>query len=167
VLFSSPIFLFLFLPVVLAGYAAASFLGRTAQNLWLLAASVLFYAWGEGNYTLVLLASMLMNFGFGLLVDRVRGRGRVEGAAIGLAVAANLGLIAYFKYEAFLVDAVERLPPGLGAGALDAEAVHLPIGASRACSCSATRSSKSRSTCSRRTPRKPTATGRSSPFPTA
>jgi alginate O-acetyltransferase complex protein AlgI len=129
-LFSSPIFLFLFLPVVLLGYALFRAFGRTAQNAFLLAASVLFYAWGEGAYTLILIFSMLMNFGLGLLVDRARGRARAESVALGLALALNLLLIAYFKYKVLLVDAANALFTALGANALANDPVHLPIGIS-------------------------------------
>jgi alginate O-acetyltransferase complex protein AlgI len=129
-LFSSPLFLFCFLPIVLAGYAAASVLGRRAQNALLLVSSVLFYAWGEGVYTLVMLASMLMNFAFGRLVDRVRGQQRAEQLAVTMAVTANLCLIAYFKYKHFLLDAVNAVLVRLGSGALANDPVHLPIGIS-------------------------------------
>lgn len=65
--FSSNIFLFLFLPVTLAGNFL---LPKKARNVFLLIASLLFYAWGEPRVVLVMIASILFNYGMGLLVDR-------------------------------------------------------------------------------------------------
>ena len=61
-LFSSPLFLFVFLPILLGTYALA----RPAhRNLVLILASLLFYAWGEGAYVLVMLAIIAVNYGLG------------------------------------------------------------------------------------------------------
>ena len=67
-LFSSSIFLFAFLPAVLLGYYVIFRGMRRAQNLLLLAASLLFYAWGEPWFVLVMMASILANYLFGLCV---------------------------------------------------------------------------------------------------
>ncbi len=69
--FSSPIFLFLFLPVVLGVYFVLPF---RAGNLWLLLSSLVFYGWGEPQFVLVMLASILANYAFGFWIDRVRDR---------------------------------------------------------------------------------------------
>ncbi len=61
-LFSSPLFLFVFLPVLLALYAIAR---PSYRNLVLLVASLLFYVWGEGAYVLVMLAIIAVNYGLG------------------------------------------------------------------------------------------------------
>jgi alginate O-acetyltransferase complex protein AlgI len=63
--FCSPTFVFLFLPFVVIVYLA---LGREARNIALLTASLIFYAWGEGIYLLVLLGSIAMNHLFGLAI---------------------------------------------------------------------------------------------------
>ena len=67
--FSSPIFLFLFFPAVVAGYYFAR---RELKNIFLLAASLLFYAWGEPRMIFLLLASAAANYVFGLLLERFR-----------------------------------------------------------------------------------------------
>ena len=67
-LFSSPIFLFLFLPIVLTAYVLLP--GIKIRNFWLLLMSLVFYAWGQIDFILLLLASTLMNYGLGLWVDR-------------------------------------------------------------------------------------------------
>src|ERR1017187_9589471 len=97
--FSSPIFLFLFLPVVLAVYALLP--GLRAKNYWLLLMSLIFYAWGEVLFIFLLLAATLMNYLLGLWVDRSEGKGRRK-LAVGIAVAANIGLLAFFKYADFV-----------------------------------------------------------------
>ena len=75
-LFSSSIFLFAFLPAVLLGYYVVFRGMRRAQNLLLLAASLLFYAWGEPWFVLVMMGSILANYFFGLWVHAWRRRGR-------------------------------------------------------------------------------------------
>ena len=74
-LFSSSLFLFLFLPLVLLVYYLPLRRRRQGQNVFLLAASLLFYAWGEPWFVLVMIASILANYGFGLWVDRRRRAG--------------------------------------------------------------------------------------------
>ncbi len=109
-LFSSTTFVFAFLPLVLAIYFAAP---KFARNAWLLAASLVFYAWEEPVVAVVMLCSVAMNYGFGLWVDRVRdtSRGRL---AVGLAVVANLGLLFVFKYADWLWQGVGAALAWLG-----------------------------------------------------
>ena len=66
-LFSSTVFLFLFLPLVLLAYVCTP---ARWKNALLLLTSLLFYYWGERFFVLVMLASVLANYGLGLLVDR-------------------------------------------------------------------------------------------------
>ena len=74
-LFSSSLFLFLFLPLVLLVYYLPLRRRRQGQNVFLLAASLLFYAWGEPWFVLVMIASILANYGFGLWWTGAAGRG--------------------------------------------------------------------------------------------
>ena len=67
-LFSSSVFLFLFLPFTLIVYYVLLARRRSVQNLFLLLASLLFYAWGEPWFVLVMVLSILANYGFGLWV---------------------------------------------------------------------------------------------------
>ncbi|KAA3630594.1 MAG: MBOAT family protein [Proteobacteria bacterium] len=124
--FSSAIFLFLFLPVVLIAYLAA---GRVvARNAVLLGASLFFYAWGEEGYLLVLLVSVFINHRLGLGIHRAAGRGRT--LLLGTAVGLNLLLLGYYKYANFLVENINTLAPFLDLGAIDVDPVHLPLGIS-------------------------------------
>ena len=99
-LFSSPIFLFLFLPVVLTVYVLLP--GTKIRNFWLLLMSLAFYAWGQVDFILLLLASTLMNYGLGLWVDRNESAAHRK-LAIAVAVFINIGLLAFFKYADFVV----------------------------------------------------------------
>ena len=74
-LFSSVIFIFYFLPIVLGLYYALSF-SRKLQNGLLLISSLFFYAFGESKYVLLMIASILGNYFFGLLVDKYREKGK-------------------------------------------------------------------------------------------
>ena len=73
-LFSTTIFLFVFLPLVLAVYYNPVIRSRQFRNVFLLLASIFFYAWGEPFYVLLMLLSIVVNWGLGLLVDRFRNR---------------------------------------------------------------------------------------------
>lgn len=125
-LFSSPFFLFLFLPLLLAIYFAAR---PELRNAILLAGSLFFYLWGEGLYVGVLLASIGFNYLFGLLLERFAGRA-VERALLIAAVAGNLGLIVAYKYPNFLVDNLNVLLAAVGFQTIALEPVHLPLGIS-------------------------------------
>ena len=88
-LFSSIPFLYYFLPLVLAVYFLTP---ARFRNAVLLLASLIFYAWGEPKYVLLMLASILSGYGFGLLQERYRGQ---KGAKLfcGLSVAVSLSFL--------------------------------------------------------------------------
>lgn len=125
--FSSTIFLFLFLPLVLLVYLV---LGRKLRNFFLLIVSLAFYAWGENIFVLLMLASILLNYSFGLLIDysqRHGGNGKIH---LIFAVTANLGLLGFFKYANFIVTNLNSILLKLQMAPLVLEKVHLPIGIS-------------------------------------
>ena len=106
-LFSSIPFLYYFLPLVLAVYFLTP---ARFRNAVLLLASLIFYAWGEPKYVLLMLASILSGYGVGLLQERYRGQ---KGAKLfcGLSVAVSLSFLLYFKYaDFFLEKSIENLP---------------------------------------------------------
>jgi alginate O-acetyltransferase complex protein AlgI len=98
-LFSSLIFIFYFLPITFAGYYFLCF-SRPAQNYFLFFASIFFYAWGEPVYALLMLASIAVNYGFGLLVAR-QGRHRQTYLIVGIVL--NILVLIFYKYAAFLM----------------------------------------------------------------
>ena len=125
--FSSTIFLFLFLPLVLLAYFLV---GRKMRNLLLLAASLAFYAWGETVYVLLMLVSILVNYSFGLLIDRAQNQGKTGKPALVTAVVINLLLLGFFKYADFLVANLNSLLQHLHLNPVAFPDVHLPIGIS-------------------------------------
>ncbi len=124
--FSSPVFLYLFLPAVLLAYFLTPL---RLKNLLLLLASLVFYAWGEGVFVLIMLASIGMNYVAGIAISRLRDQSAGKMVLI-LAIALNIGLLGAFKYANFLVDNVNRLLLALGLPGIELAPVHLPIGIS-------------------------------------
>src|ERR1035437_8863117 len=125
--FCSPLFLFLFLPVVLSVYLLLP--GIRAKNFWLLCASLVFYAWGEISFVFLLLASTVMNYGLGLWIGRSEIPGRRK-LAVAVAVFINVGILAVFKYADLIVNSVNSLGHLTGAAAIPAPKISLPIGIS-------------------------------------
>jgi D-alanyl-lipoteichoic acid acyltransferase DltB (MBOAT superfamily) len=107
-LFTSPVFLFGFLPIVLLGFHVLRRFGRNILLVvWLLAASMVFYAWWSPSFLLLLIASMLANYYLGYAIQRAEGRTRKLLFIIGLA--GNLALLAYFKYADFFIDTLNNV----------------------------------------------------------
>ena len=125
--FSSPIFLFLFLPVVLMVYSVIP--GLRFKNLWLLAVSIVFYAWGEAIFVFLMLGSTLANYLLGLWLEKQTAPAPKKWA-LAAAVAINIGLLAFFKYSNFAVNNLNLLLGELKLGAVHWDVVRLPIGIS-------------------------------------
>ena len=121
-LFSSLVFLWIFLPVVFLGCRVLPLRG---QNALLLVASLLFYGWGEPVYLFLMLGSITLNWVGGLIIDKTSGGARK--AALGAVVAANLLLLGYFKYYGFVADTIDGL---LHSEVLPMRDIALPIGIS-------------------------------------
>lgn len=105
-IFSSTVFLYLFLPCVLLGYYVIFRKSRKWQNIFLLFASLFFYAWGEPTFVLIMLMSIFMNWAFGLLADKYKRenkKGAVK-AVLTATVIANLSILFVFKYLNFTCD---------------------------------------------------------------
>ena len=100
--FSSVPFLFYFLPLFFAVYVAVP--GVTAKNAVLLLASLIFYAWGEPWFVLVLAAQIAFNYTIALAIDGRDGLARSRATALGVTV--NLLLLGLFKYADFAVGTV-------------------------------------------------------------
>ena len=116
--FSTLVFLTAFLPLVLcAGWALAAISRRLlpARFAWLpvnallLAASLFFYAWGEGSGVAWLLASILANDLFARLLHR-SSRPAARKVLLAAAIAANLAFLGWFKYAGFLATSINLLP---------------------------------------------------------
>lgn len=125
-LFTSPVFLYVFLPLVLFLHLVVD---RPIKNFILLCASIFFYAWGEVFYSVVFLFSMVMNYFLGLLVDHFRQRGAGVWF-ISIACTANLLLLVSFKYANFLADNFNAVSGLMHLPQIQLDPVHLPIGIS-------------------------------------
>lgn len=99
--FSSAVFLFAFLPIVFILHTAIR--NTTVRNILLIVASLLFYAWGEPAYILLLLLSILVNFVLGRFVW-----GRKPVLAAGVVI--NLAFLIVFKYAGFIVQSLNAIP---------------------------------------------------------
>ncbi|HIW40711.1 MAG TPA: MBOAT family protein [Candidatus Mediterraneibacter vanvlietii] len=107
-LFSSITFLFLFLPIVMAVYYIVPF---KAKNIILLLASLVFYAWGEPVYVILMILSIVMNYFCGQDIRDHEDDPRKAKLAMIFAVAANLLILGFFKYYGFLVDTLNAVLP--------------------------------------------------------
>jgi alginate O-acetyltransferase complex protein AlgI len=110
-LFNSFAFIFAFLPVVLVGFfALARFSHRLAAG-WLTLASLVYYGWWDPRYVALLLASIGVNYALGTRIARMHesGQGARGKRLLLVAIAANLGLLGYYKYTNFLVANVQTL----------------------------------------------------------
>ncbi len=107
-LFTSPVFLFGFLPIVLIGFHVLRRFGRNILLVaWLLAASMVFYAWWSPYFLLLLILSMLANYYIGYTIQHANGRRR--NLLLFVGIAGNLALLAYFKYADFFIDSVNAV----------------------------------------------------------
>lgn len=110
--FSTIIFLCVYLPLTILLYYLMPQKGR---NYFLLFASLMFYAWGEPKFVLVMLASIVCNYIFGLLLSDV-GKGQGPGrrrVILALAVMVNLGILFVFKYLTFAMQNLQKLIPSM------------------------------------------------------
>lgn len=120
--FSSITFLYYFLPCVLVLYFAAP---RSMRNLVLLIASLVFYAWGEPKYVILMAISIGIGYFSGLLIEKYRGRSLSRYITV-IAVSVCLALLGFFKYANFFADNINKIA---GADLLMIR-IALPIGIS-------------------------------------
>lgn len=129
--FSSMVFLWIFFPAVLVTYYLCPARGK---NILLVFFSLLFYAWGEPKYILLMILSVTVNYVSGLLLDRCGGADGGRSArrrVLAACVAVNLLLLGYFKYFNFVAQIVNSLWTTLGKGEPVAfREIALPIGIS-------------------------------------
>lgn len=106
--FSSLLFLFWFLPAVLAAYYIFP---KKCRNLVLFISSLVFYAWGEPVYVVLILFSTVTDYLAGMAVSYYKGKGLQKRAlaAVLCSVVINLSLLGFFKYAAFLARNINRL----------------------------------------------------------
>lgn len=104
--FSSLIFLFLFLPVTVLIYYVSPMKFRNAV---LLVVSLIFYAWGEPLYIFIMIFSTVFDYFNGLLIDKYRHRKLIARSIFIGSMAGSLGILGFFKYANFVVDNINPL----------------------------------------------------------
>lgn len=121
--FSSTIFLCVYLPLVLLGYYICPKKGR---NLFLLIVSLVFYAWGEPKYVFLMIFSILVNYIFGRLMDKHRENKKRLKLMLVLSVVIDIGLLSVFKYTDFIITNINAI----FGSSFDLLNIALPIGIS-------------------------------------
>lgn len=126
--FSSSVFLLAFLPAVLVFYFLIPAKYTSGRNAVLLAASLIFYGWGEPKYILLMLLSILFNYLLALTIENRRIREKRYSIKIILliCVAGNLSILGFFKYTDFLLHTISQIS-GSNLGLLN---IALPVGIS-------------------------------------
>ena len=122
--FSSLVFLFLFLPIVLALYYLTP---KRFRNVTLFAVDLVFYAWGEPVFVILMMVSIIINYIAGILLGKFRERKALSKWILIADVAVNLGLLGFFKYAGFIGETLNVVLPFLNLPVIE---VALPIGIS-------------------------------------
>lgn len=104
--FSSLLFLFIFLPIFLGVYYITP---RKFRNFVLFAFSLLFYSWGEPIYVLIMIFSTLFDFTIGLIIDKYREKRGIAKIALISSVVVNLGMLGFFKYSGFFMENINNI----------------------------------------------------------
>ena len=123
--FSSAIFIFIFLPICLGGYYLIPKTSRAGKNIFLLIMSLCFYGYGEPTFVYIMIGSIFVNWAFGLAVDKYRGKGAAK-RFLALMIIWNVGIFFIYKYLNFTIDIIDR---ALGAD-IPPTGLYLPIGIS-------------------------------------
>lgn len=104
-IFSSPMFLIVFLPIALGLYYISP---KKAKNLTLFILSLIFYGWGEPVYVSLMLFSTLVDYTHGIFVEKYRGTPKAK-IFLASSVIINLALLSVFKYSAFVVGVINMI----------------------------------------------------------
>ena len=122
--FSSLLFLFLYLPLVLLIYYICP---RRYRNLFLFVANLIFYGWGEPVFVTLMIFSTVINYAHGYFIDKYRANQRTAKLLVLSDVVINLALLGFFKYAGFFADILKHIPMFSGITVPD---IPLPIGIS-------------------------------------
>lgn len=126
--FASPLFLFIFLPITMIFYFM---LPRKLKNFWLMLVSVAFYSWGGGNYALIILVSIIFNYIIGIQIGRYKKGNIKRKLWLIIGLILNFSVLGYFKYFNFFIDNLVKLggvfQPGF---TISTETILLPVGIS-------------------------------------
>ena len=121
--FSSIFFIFCFLPVFMLIYYLVPW---KLRNIVLLAGSLIFYAWGEPVYVILMLFSAVFNYYMGMELEKLADEPRQRRGNLIFTIVINLGILMFFKYCGFLLDSIG----GLAGISISHPELSLPIGLS-------------------------------------
>ena len=110
-LFPSEVFLFVFFPIVLVVYYALLRKTKTLKNIFLLAASLFFYAWGEPTFVLAMMFSIVFNYFAALRIEELYAKRSAQKGFLALTVFINLGILFVFKYMNFVTKNMREIFP--------------------------------------------------------
>lgn len=123
--FSSLTFMFVFLPIVLFLYYAVP---KKLKNLFILISGLIFYAWGEPTYVVIMIISTLIDYTAGLLIYKFDKSKKIKLICLLVSLVMNLGLLGVFKYSGFIMQNIDLI---FGTSLYDPKtALPLPIGIS-------------------------------------
>jgi len=123
-LFSSNVFLYFYIPIVLGLYFITP---RKLRNLALFLVSLFFYGWGEPVYVVLMVATIALNYICGAIIHRRKEAGKSAKAALIVGVVLNLAILGFFKYATFLLESLQAFLPMVQ---MVVPKIELPIGIS-------------------------------------
>lgn len=121
--FSSLVFLFAFLPIVLLVYYLSP---KVARNMIILISGLIFYAWGEPIYVFVMVISVFVDYTAGLIIHRFNDNKKIQTIVLVISLVMNLSLLGVFKYSGFLIENIN----GIFGTSISNPDLPLPIGIS-------------------------------------
>jgi alginate O-acetyltransferase complex protein AlgI len=126
--FASPLFLFIFLPITLIVYFITP---KKLKNFWLMLVSIAFYSWGGGNYALIILVSILFNYIIGIQIGKFQKGDKKKKLWLILGLILNFSILGYFKYYNFFISNLVKVGNIFSPGfTLNTETILLPVGIS-------------------------------------
>ena len=124
-LFSSNVFLYFYFPIVLILYYLSP---RKVRNLTLFIVSLFFYGWGEPVYVLLMVATIMLNYVFGIWIGARKAQGKCAKGVLAAGVAANVAILGFFKYTGLVVSSLKSVLPFMAG--MRVPQISLPIGIS-------------------------------------
>ena len=123
--FSSIVFLYLYLPITLIVYFITP---ARYRNIWLFLVNIVFYGWGEPIYILLMFTSITINYIVGILVGKYKDNNKkIAKICLIIGIIINIGLLMFFKYCDFIIESLAMIPFISG---LEPIGITLPIGIS-------------------------------------
>ena len=124
--FSSILFLLIFLPIFFIGY---SIIPKKIKNYWILLGSIVFYSWGAPTFVFILIGSTIIDYYLVAKMYQEKSVNRKK-LLLSFSIILNLGLLLYFKYANFFIENVNLCLDLIGINAIKWTKVILPIGIS-------------------------------------